>query len=81
MITILEQFRNLQFGNKLHFRLKKKTYYFLFISISILEILKRWWWQLQCKSAHIQNDKIYFTKLSRIVVTFLNMSIINSTCI
>lgn len=41
MITILEQFRNLQFGNKLHFRLKKKTYYFLFISISILEILHR----------------------------------------
>lgn len=41
MITILEQFRNLQFGNKLHFRFKKKTYYFLFISISILEILKR----------------------------------------
>lgn len=24
MITILEQFRNLQFGNKLHFRFKKK---------------------------------------------------------
>lgn len=41
MITILEQFRNLQFGNKLHFRFKKKPYYFLFISISILEILKR----------------------------------------
>lgn len=42
MITILEQFRNLQFGNKLNaFQIKKKTYYFLFISISILEILKR----------------------------------------
>lgn len=28
MITILEQFRNLQFGNKLHFRLKKKNILF-----------------------------------------------------
>lgn len=28
MITILEQFRNLQFGNKLHFRFKKKNILF-----------------------------------------------------
>lgn len=41
MITILEQFRNLLFEISCISDLKKKPYYFLFISISILEILKR----------------------------------------